>query len=137
VHLLTWKRVAFQSAPNWNNPTSSSDLDVRQTMAANYESHYKRLFSLTEGKREGRREGRLEGLAEGKRDGRLEGLTEGKREGILEGEARLLHRLLERRFGRLPLWVEERLAKATEEDLVRWGERTLDLGVSLQQLFGT
>jgi flagellar biosynthesis/type III secretory pathway protein FliH len=96
-----------------------------------------KLEGLAEGKREGRLEGRLEGLAEGKRDGRLEGLSEGKRKGILEGEARLLHRLLERRFGRLPLWVEEQLAKATEEDLVRWGERTLDLGVSLQQLFGT
>ena len=65
---------------------------------------------------------------------KLEGILEGKREGILVGEARLLHRLLERRFGSLPTWVEARLAKAVEEDLVRWGERVLDPTVSLEQL---
>jgi hypothetical protein len=61
-----------------------------------------------------------------------------KLEGILVGEARLLHRLLERRFGSLPTWVEARLAKAVEEDLVRWGERVLDPTVSsLEQLLRT
>ena len=87
-----------------------------------------------EGLAEGRQLGRQEGLAEGKQEGLVEGKREGKREGILEGEARLLHRLLERRFGCLPAWAEERLVKATEEDLVRWGERTLDATVSLEQL---
>jgi hypothetical protein len=62
---------------------------------------------------------------------------EGKREGILVGEARLLHRLLERRFGSLPTWVEARLAKAAEEDLVRWGERVLDPAMSLEQLLAS
>ncbi len=62
---------------------------------------------------------------------------EGKREGILVGEARLLHRLLERRFGPLPTWVEARLAKAVEEDLVQWGERLLDPMVSLEQLLAS
>ena len=71
---------------------------------------------------------------EGRREGKLEGKLEGKCEGILVGEARLLHRLLERRFGSLPTWVEARLAKAVEEDLVRWGERVLDPTVSLEQL---
>jgi predicted transposase YdaD len=63
-----------------------------------------------------------------------EGMLEGERKGILVGEARLLHRLLERRFGSLPTWVEARLAKAVEEDLVRWGERVLEPTVSLEQL---
>ena len=53
------------------------------------------------------------------------------------GEARLLHRLLERRFGSLPTWVEARLAKAVEEDLVLWGERVLDPTVSLEQLLAS
>ena len=79
-------------------------------------------------------EGVLEGRREGKLEGKLEGMLEGKREGILVGEARLLHRLLERRFGSLPTWVEARLAKAVEEDLVRWGERVLDPTLSLEQL---
>ena len=79
-------------------------------------------------------EGLLEGRREGKLEGKLEGMLEGKREGILVGEARLLHRLLERRFGSLPTWVEARMEKAVEEDLVRWGERVLDPTVSLEQL---
>ena len=79
-------------------------------------------------------EGLLEGRREGKLEGKLEGMLEGKREGILVGEARLLHRLLERRFGSLPTWVDARMGKAVEEDLVRWGERLLDPTLSLEQL---
>ena len=86
-----------------------------------------------EGVLEGRREGKLEGVLVGRREGKLEG----KREGILVGEARLLHRLLERRFGSLPTWVEARLAKAVEEDLVQWGERLLDPAMSLEQLLAS
>jgi hypothetical protein len=37
----------------------------------------------------------------------------------LQGEARLLRRLLERRFGALPAWVDEHLATASEENLIR------------------
>ena len=66
--------------------------------------------------------------------GRREGMLEGEQKGIRVGEARLLHRILERRFGSLPTWVEARLATAVEEDLVRWGERVLDPTVSLEQL---
>jgi hypothetical protein len=68
---------------------------------------------------------------------RLDWWEQWKREGMLEGEARLLHRLLERRFGSLPTWVETRLAKAVEEDLVQWGERVLDPAVSLEQLLAS
>jgi predicted transposase YdaD len=71
---------------------------------------------------------------EGLREGRLEGRAEGKVEGRLEGEARVLHRLLERRFGPLPTWVDARLARATEEDLVRWSELTLDSTLFLEGL---
>jgi hypothetical protein len=68
---------------------------------------------------------------------RLDWWEQWKREWMLEGEARLLHRLLERRFGSLPTWVETRLAKAVEEDLVQWGERVLDPAVSLEQLLAS
>jgi len=82
-------------------------------------------------------ERRLDWWEQWKLEGMLEGKREGKREGILVGEARLLHRLLERRFGSLPTWVEARLAKAVEEDLVQWGERVLDPTVSLEQLLAS
>jgi hypothetical protein len=64
-----------------------------------------------------------------------EGILEGKREGIREGETMLLRQLLEGRFGPLPAWVEERLSKAAETDLVSWGRQLLDPALSLEQLF--
>jgi len=57
-----------------------------------------------------------------------------RRQEILVGEARLLHRLLEHRFGSLPTWAEARLAEAMEEDLLRWCVRLLDPTVPLEQL---
>jgi hypothetical protein len=52
----------------------------------------------------------------------------------LQGVAELLRRLLERRFGPLPPWADLKVANASEEDLVQWGERLLDTNVSLEQL---
>ncbi len=43
-----------------------------------------------------------------------------------EGEAQFLHRLLVRRFGALPDWVEQQLASATVAELEAWGDRMLD-----------
>lgn len=66
----------------------------------------------------GRQEGRLEGRQEGRQEGRLEGR--------LEGEIRVLSRLLRRRFGDLPAWVEPRLNAASETQLALWSEAVLD-----------
>ncbi len=52
--------------------------------------------------------------------------TEGRQEGRQEGEQILLLRLLQRRFGPLPDWVEQRLGQANTDQLERWGERVLD-----------
>ena len=43
----------------------------------------------------------------------------------MEGEARLLAKLLERRFGPLPPVVANRLTQATEAELESWGEAML------------
>ena len=56
-------------------------------------------------------------LAEERREGREEGREE-------EG-SRLVLRLLGVRFGRLPSWVEERVAAGSSEQLDRWAERLL------------
>ena len=60
---------------------------------------------------------------------------EAEKRGILKGEARLLVRLLERRFGPLPSWARERIAAAAEAQLEAWGEAVLSAG-SLEELFG-
>jgi hypothetical protein len=44
----------------------------------------------------------------------------------LEGEALLLKKLLHKRFGDLPSWVEDKLAKAGAEELESWAEAILD-----------
>ena len=55
----------------------------------------------------------------------------------LQGEARLLRRLLERRFGALPAWVEQHLATAFKENLIRWCQGILGEKLSLEQLLRT
>jgi predicted transposase YdaD len=50
---------------------------------------------------------------------------EGRQEGVLIGEARLLKKLLERRFGSLPVWVSAKLNSASEMELEHWGEAVL------------
>jgi predicted transposase YdaD len=57
--------------------------------------------------------------------GKMEGRVEGKIEGRLEGEVNLLKKLLERRFGSLPLFVADKLGQAREDELERWGEAVM------------
>jgi hypothetical protein len=61
-------------------------------------------------------------------------LTEGRQEGRQEGEAALLLRLLERRFGPLPVRVRDQVAAASTAELEEWGLRVLD-GGSLDDVF--
>jgi hypothetical protein len=56
-----------------------------------------------------RREALLRGKAEGK--------TEGKAEGIIEGQRDMLARMMAKRFGSLPTWVDDRIAHASPEQL--------------------
>ena len=50
----------------------------------------------------------------------------GMNKGLQQGETRLLRRLLTRKFGSIPDWVETRLAAATPDQLENWSERILD-----------
>ncbi len=61
---------------------------------------------------------------------------EGVRQGRLEGEAKVVRRLLIRRFGVLPRWADERLEQASEAELDLWSERLLDYP-SLDDVFNT
>lgn len=58
----------------------------------------------------------------------------GLEKGMLKGEARLLARQLNRRFGGLPAWVEQRLNSATETQLATWSDAVLD-AASLVEVF--
>jgi predicted transposase YdaD len=65
-----------------------------------------------------------------------EGRQEGRQEGQVEGERALVRRQLERRFGALPAWVEERIAAADTTALEQLGLRLLD-ATSLEEVFRT
>lgn len=55
--------------------------------------------------------------------GIAEGEARGEARGKIQGEARLLQRLIERRFKEeLPERYRHKLATASEDDLLRWGE---------------
>jgi len=57
----------------------------------------------------------------------------GRQEGRQEGELNLLRRLLVKRFGPIPAWAEERLARCQVEEIEHLGERLTDVG-SLEEL---
>jgi predicted transposase YdaD len=67
-----------------------------------------------------------QGLEQGLEQGREQGREQGERKGRHLGEVNLLHRLLERRFGPLPSWVDERLEQASEAELEHWADRVLE-----------
>jgi predicted transposase YdaD len=61
-------------------------------------------------------------------------LEEGREEG--RGMARrLVLRMLSKRFGPLPSWVEQRVASSSIDDLDEWSERMLE-AASLEEVFG-
>jgi flagellar biosynthesis/type III secretory pathway protein FliH len=77
---------------------------------------------------------RNDGIFQGRQEGLQKGLQKGRQEGLLEGEALLLKKLLHKRFGLLPAWVEDRLAKAGADELESWAETILD-AKTLEEVF--
>jgi hypothetical protein len=62
------------------------------------------------------------------------GIEKGIVQGRLEGEAKLLKKLLERRFGNLPAWASDKLSGAAEQDLESWAEAVLT-AANLEAIF--
>lgn len=54
------------------------------------------------------------------------GLDEGVQEGLQKGEVTVLRRQIEKRFGKMPPWAEERLASFSISELENLSERVLD-----------
>ena len=58
----------------------------------------------------------------------------GRQEGRQEGRMAVVKRLLAKKFGEIPGWVDERLGESDEQELDLWAERTLD-APTLEQVF--
>jgi predicted transposase YdaD len=69
----------------------------------------------------------------GLEEGKLEGMLEGELKGKLEGELVVLRRLIEKRFGAVPAWADERLTQRPTEDLEALSVRLLD-AATLEEL---
>jgi len=54
------------------------------------------------------------------------GTQEGLKQGTQQGEIKLLQKMLEKRFGALPLEIKQSLAKASIQQIETWGDRLLD-----------
>ncbi len=80
------------------------------------------------------RRARERGLEQGIEQGLEQGIEQGLERGLLQGEATVLRRLLKRRFARLPQWVEERLKRASREELERWTDRVIE-AEALEEVF--
>ena len=75
------------------------------------------------------------GIEEGRSIGMQEGRSIGKQEGRQAGLHLVLRLQLEKRFGSLPVWAEERLAPSTAQNAEALAVRLLDVR-SLEELFG-
>lgn len=100
------------------------DVRLREKIVA-YEEKQKMPY-ITSVERLGEERGMLLGVQMGEQRGRVEGRV--------EGEATLLTRLLQRRFGTLPAWANDRIAKAEASSLEEWSLRILD-AKSLDDIF--
>ncbi|MEO5329363.1 MAG: DUF4351 domain-containing protein, partial [Magnetococcus sp. THC-1_WYH] len=64
----------------------------------------------------------------------MEAQTDSEQKGRQEGEATILTRLLQRRFGTVPDWASEKIAKAELPSLEEWSLRFVD-AQSLDDVF--
>ncbi|MBF0180584.1 MAG: Rpn family recombination-promoting nuclease/putative transposase [Magnetococcales bacterium] len=78
--------------------------------------------------------GMMEGEKRGIQIGEQRGEQRGRQEGEQIGEAKILMRQLQRRFGAVPAWANEKIAKATSLSLEEWSLRVLD-AQSLEAVF--
>jgi hypothetical protein len=74
------------------------------------------------------------GYEKGKAQGEAEGEAKGEARGEARGEAKVLTRLLERRFGSVPLSIRERIFAADIGTIEAWVDRAFD-APNLQSVF--
>jgi hypothetical protein len=74
--------------------------------------------------------GKAEGVGLGRHQGRGEGLRQGRQEGhhdgVVAGETRALTRLLQKRFGTIPVELRQRILDADTATIETWIERAVD-----------
>ena len=77
---------------------------------------------------------KAEGVLQGIEQGIERGIEQGIEQGLVKGESKLLRKLLERKFGPLPIKVTDKLNNASAIELERWGDAVLTAN-SLEAVF--
>ncbi len=90
---------------------------------------------LAEGLAKGKAQGMAEGKAEGKALGKALGIAEGIAKGQEKTLASVLSRQLEAKFGPIPKWAKDRIAKTSASHLDRWVVKVVDAS-SIESVIG-
>ena len=111
-----YNRVLFSKRKPGETIEGFDDLQEGRSMLAERIEQW-----IKQGEQRGVAIGQEEGIAIGQE----KGIVIGQEKGRQEGKSLLLHRLLHLRFGKLPVWAEERIAGAADETLERWADAVL------------
>ncbi|NGZ07526.1 MAG: DUF4351 domain-containing protein, partial [Magnetococcales bacterium] len=105
------------------------------TDLSNFEENRKMPY-ITSVERIGEERGRLMGIQIGEQRGIQIGEQRGIQIGEQRGEAKVLTRLLQRRFGPLPDWAQEQISQADSRLLEAWSIQILD-AQTLDEVFAS
>ena len=72
------------------------------------------------------KKGLVEGVQQGLEQGIEQGVQQGIERGVQQGELTVLRRQIEKRFGTMPIWAAEKLAKRSAGELEELSVRLLD-----------
>lgn len=130
-NIIDW----MMQLPNpWEQQLGKALEHLEEEIRMPYVSTIERL-AIERGLEKGMQQGLEKGLQQGMQQGMQQGRHEGLQQGLLEGKLQALRRLLSRRFGELPGWVEIRLQQAGEAELDAWMDALLS-AASIEALFG-
>jgi flagellar biosynthesis/type III secretory pathway protein FliH len=76
------------------------------------------------------------GIKQGLKQGVEQGIRQGVEQGIQRGELAILRGMIDKRFGSLPAWVDERLTKLSTAELEELSLRFID-AKSVDELFSS
>lgn len=98
--------------------------NIEESQQMRYVSSFERIL-MDRGFKKGLEQGIERGIEKGLEQGLEKGIERGVQRGVMQGEARIIERLLKKRFGELPAWASQRLRMATEPELTAWADAVL------------
>jgi predicted transposase/invertase (TIGR01784 family) len=85
-------------------------------------------------KQQGIKQGMQQGIQQGKQQGIQQGMQQGIQRGKQQGKSALLLRLVKKRFGKIPIWAEEKISTATKTELDEWSDNIF-IATTIEELF--